>query len=214
MMSLGSSFTFWILEVLDAIVSDVQLHQVRQLLEPSQRRNGVVLGRELRQVRQRCQALDALQQVLAEVKLLELEQRLKAGVMGSPAGGPRATDAWARAKAAAATGSVPPPGSDPRGTRAPPPRPGSVPVPGGNPAADFETRSIEKEQLLQTVGDVVQQVKDHMSRPRVKGVTLGDDSTDPEIGKVIRNSFCEALIPILVRDKPPGPSTSSPCSPT
>ena len=138
-----------------------------------------------------------------------LEQRLKAGVMGSPAGGPRATDAWARAKAAAATGSVPPPGSDPRGTRAPPPRPGSVPVPGGNPAADFETRSIEKEQLLQTVGDVVQQVKDHMSRPRVKGVTLGDDSTDPEIGKVIRNSFCEALIPILVRDKPPGPSTSS-----
>ena len=69
---------------------------------------------------------------------------------------------------------VPPPGSDPRGTRAPPPRPGSVPVPGGNPAADFETRSIEKEQLLQTVGDVVQQVKDHMSRPRVKGVTLGD----------------------------------------
>eukprot|EP01048_Picozoa_sp_COSAG05_P001423 COSAG05_NODE_48_length_24425_cov_90.438543_14_plen_227_part_00 len=102
-----------------------------------------------------------------------LEQRFKAGVIGSPAGGPRATDAWARAKAAAATGSVPVPGSDPRGTRAPPPRPGSVPAPGGNPAIDFETRSIEKESLLQTVNDVVRQIKDHMSRPRTKGVTLG-----------------------------------------
>ena len=28
-------------------------------------------------------------------------------------------------------------------------------------------------------------------------MTLGDDSTDPEIGKLVRQSFCDALVPVL-----------------
>jgi hypothetical protein len=43
----------------------------------------------------------------------------------------------------------------------------------------------------------VSQVKDHMSKAKERGVTLGDDSTDSDIGKIIRQSFCDALVPIL-----------------
>jgi hypothetical protein len=43
----------------------------------------------------------------------------------------------------------------------------------------------------------VSQVKDHMSKAKERGVTLGDDSTDSDIGKIIRQSFCDALVPVL-----------------
>ena len=36
-----------------------------------------------------------------------------------------------------------------------------------------------------------------MGQSKKKGVSLGDDSTDPEIGKIVRQSFCDALLPVL-----------------
>jgi hypothetical protein len=36
-----------------------------------------------------------------------------------------------------------------------------------------------------------------MSKAKERGVTLGDDSTDSDIGKIIRQSFCDALVPVL-----------------
>ena len=79
--------------------------------------------------------------------------------------------------------------------RAPPTRPGAVALPGG--AESFEQRNIEKDQLVRNVAAIVAQIKDHMGQSKKKGVQLGDDSTDPEIGKIVRQNFCDALVPVL-----------------
>jgi hypothetical protein len=152
-----------------------------------------------------------------------LEQKLKVGGFSSRR---RREDAWQRAKSAAArqvpapgSHAVPVPGQAP--TRAAPPRPVAAVVSirrspflwkalaewcqadadtlgCARPAQDsFEARNIEKDDLLKNLQLVVSQVKDHMSKAKERGVTLGDDSTDSDIGKIIRQSFCDALVPIL-----------------
>ena len=144
-------------------------------------------------------------------KVKWLEGRVSgAGVMGSPArpgvpapgvpGQAQASDAWQRAKDAAARQVAPPgvpavAGRPVVPTRAPPTRPGAVALPGG--AESFEQRNIEKDQLVKNVAQVVAQIKAHMGQSKKKGVSLGDDSTDPEVGKLIRISFCDALVPVL-----------------
>ena len=56
---------------------------------------------------------------------------------------------------------------------------------------------MEKDQQIKEMTAVVEQIKAHMTQGKRKGVTLGDDSTDPEVGKLIRQAFCDMLIPIL-----------------
>jgi myosin-6 len=159
--------------------------------------------------------VDALKADLEEEKkkVKWLESRAAgAGAIGSPSrpGGAgqlpapgQASDAWQRAKDAAARQVAPPgvpavAGRPVVPQRAPPTRPGVVALPGGAGGAEsFEQRNIEKDQLVKNVAQVVAQVKAHMSQSKKKGVTLGDDSTDPEIGKLVRIQFCEALVPVL-----------------
>ena len=64
-------------------------------------------------------------------------------------------------------------------------------------AEPFESRNIEKDQLVKNVAQAVAQVTAHMSQKAKRGVTLGDDSTDAEIGKMVRQSLCDALVPVL-----------------
>ena len=157
------------------------------------------------------------------------------GQIAAPGAPGQASDAWQRAKTAAQR-QVQPPGVPVAGRpvvpqRAPPTRPGGAPsiaAPGG--AESFESRNIEKDQLVKNVSQCVAQVKAHMDQKAKKGksdlllaacslllsrrgnlsacanspqlagppgVTLGDDSTDPEVGKLIRQSFCDALVPVL-----------------
>ena len=134
----------------------------------------------------------------------ELETRVgQGGVAASPgrgggkAGLDQSSDAWQRAKSAAAR-QVQPPGVAGRAVAKPQvptaPRPGQVALPG---ASDFEQKNVEKDDQIKAMTAVVEQIKAHMTQSKRKGVTLGDDSTDPEVGKLIRQAFCDVLIPIL-----------------
>eukprot|EP01043_Picozoa_sp_COSAG02_P009111 COSAG02_NODE_304_length_25204_cov_11.025095_17_plen_1285_part_00 len=158
--------------------------------------------------------VDELRKELDEEKkkVRRLESRVAgAGAIGSPLrpgavpgpggpAGPAASDAWQRAKDAAArqvaAPGVPAVAGRPMAPqRAPPTRPGAVALPGG--AESFEQRNIEKDQLVRNVAAIVGQIKDHMGQNKKKGVQLGDDSTDSEIGKIVRQNFCDALVPVL-----------------
>eukprot|EP01043_Picozoa_sp_COSAG02_P010080 COSAG02_NODE_349_length_24073_cov_102.816092_6_plen_1343_part_00 len=156
--------------------------------------------------------VDELRKELDEEKkkVKWLESRVSgAGAIGSPSrqgapvpgpGQAQASDAWQRAKSAAARQVAPPgvpavAGRPVVPQRAPPTRPGAVALPGG--AESFEQRNIEKDQLVRNVAQVVAQIKDHMAQSKKKGVQLGDDSTDPEIGKIVRQNFCDAVVPVL-----------------
>jgi len=175
---------------------------------------GMVSDKKLKSLEEKLNKLtntvDQLKQELEEEKkkVKWLESRVSgAGAIGSPSrpGGvpaptSQASDAWQRAKSAAARQVAPPSVPAVAGRpvvpqRAPPTRPGAVALPGG--AESFEQRNIEKDQLVKNVAQVVAQIKDHMGQPKKKGLTLGDDSTDPEIGKLVRQSFCDALVPVL-----------------
>jgi hypothetical protein len=126
-------------------------------------------------------------------------------VAASPAVGPGASDAWQRAKDAAAR-QVRQPGAAAAGGSQVAGRAvggggghaGAARPAAATPSADsYEARNIEKDQLVKNLAKVVAQIKTHMASKKAKGVTLGDDSTDPEIGKLVRQSFCDALVPIL-----------------
>ena len=148
----------------------------------------------------------------------KLEEMVRSGAGGGGKGGGRAApvgtargspaasskDLWARARqgAGAVAGK---PGSKPGAAAAARPSRG-LPPPGGaaaaasggeNAAETFEHRNIEKDRMTSQLAAVVQLIQEHMTKSAKSGVTAGDDSTDPQIGPLIRQDFCDKLLPCL-----------------